>query len=52
MLRRYEDFVEGIKPKLSNDKSEDDLEQSTEIEYEIKPGIFYDACDKAAQLAG
>lgn len=48
----YEDFVEGIKPKLSNDKSEDDLEQSTEIEYEIKPGIFYDACDKAAQLAG
>ena len=48
----YEDFIEGIKPKLSEDKNEDDLEQSCEIEYEIKPGIFYNACDKAAQLAG
>ncbi len=48
----YEDFIEGIKPKLSEDKNEDDLEQLSEIEYEIKPGIFYNACDKAAQLAG
>lgn len=46
----YEDFIEGIKPKLAEDKNEDDPEQS-EIEYEIKPGIFYNACDKAAQLA-
>ena len=48
----YEDFVEGIKPKLSEDKNEDEPEQVCEIEYEIKPGIFYNACDKAAQLAG
>ncbi len=48
----YEDFIEGIKPKLSEEKNEDDLEQKNEIEYEIKPGIFYNACDKAAQLAG
>ncbi len=48
----YEDFIEGIKPKLAEEKNEDDLEQSNEIEYEIKPGIFYNACDKAAQLAG
>lgn len=48
----YEDFIEGIKPKLSEDKNEDDSEQLSEIEYEIKPGVFYIACDKAAQLAG
>jgi len=48
----YEDFIEGIKPRLSEDKNEDETEQIAEIEYEIKPGIFYNACDKAAQLAG
>lgn len=48
----YEDFIEGIKPRLSEDKNEDETEQTGEIEYEIKPGIFYSACDKAAQLAG
>ncbi len=48
----YEDFIEGIKPRLSEDKNEDETEQIAEIEYEIKPGIFYIACDKAAQLAG
>lgn len=47
----YEDFIEGIKPRLSEDKNEDETEQIAEIEYEIKPGIFYNACDKAAQLA-
>ena len=48
----YEDFIEGIKPRLSEDENEDETEQSAGIEYEIKPGIFYNACDKAAQLAG
>lgn len=48
----YEDFIEGIKPRLSEDKNEDESEQVAQIEYEIKPGIFYNACDKAAQLAG
>jgi len=48
----YEDFIEGIKPRLSEDKNEDETEPVAEIEYEIKPGIFYNACDKAAQLAG
>lgn len=48
----YEDFVEGIKPKLSEEKDEEDSCQTNEIEYEIKQGVFYNACDKAAQLAG
>lgn len=51
----YEDFIEGIKPRLSEDKNEDEEDETVqvaEIEYEIKPGIFYNACDKAAQLAG
>lgn len=47
----YEDFIEGIKPKLSEEKNEEEIEQKNEIEYEIKHGIFYNACDKAAQLA-
>jgi hypothetical protein len=48
----YEDFIEGIKPRLSEDKNEDETDQVAEIEYEIKQGIFYNACDKAAQLGG
>ena len=48
----YEDFVEGIKPRLTEENSDDEEEQTRDIEYEIKPGIFYNACDRAAQLAG
>nr|WP_295872738.1 AAA family ATPase [uncultured Chitinophaga sp.] len=44
----YEDFIEGIKPILS-DSENDDVEK---LQYEIVPGIFYNACEKAAQLAG
>lgn len=35
----YEEFVEGIKPKLSND--------SGQISYEVKNGIFKELCKKA-----
>ncbi|MDH5719852.1 MAG: AAA family ATPase [Spirochaetia bacterium] len=48
----YEDFIEGIKPRLPEDKIEDESGQAPEIEYEMKSGIFYQACDRAAQLAG
>ncbi|EMW0129013.1 AAA family ATPase [Campylobacter jejuni] len=37
----YEEFVEGIKPRIDSE------ENSKEIEYEIKDGIFKDFCDKA-----
>ncbi len=36
----YEDFIEGIKPKMNNDKNGD-------IEYEVKPGIFKQICQNA-----
>lgn len=42
----YEDFIEGIKPKLDDDQEGD------QVRYEIKKGVFYQACEKAAQLAG
>ncbi|EDP4421305.1 TPA: AAA family ATPase [Campylobacter jejuni] len=37
----YEEFVEGIKPRI------DSKENSKEIEYEIKDGIFKELCKKA-----
>jgi Cdc6-like AAA superfamily ATPase len=43
----YEDFIEGIKPNLQGEGSD-----GTELVYQIRKGIFYQACDKAAQLAG
>ena len=46
----YEDFIEGIKPDLN--KKNDDDEQSNEVVYEIRKGIFYNACEKAVQKAG
>lgn len=45
----YEDFIEGIKPVLS-DGEED--EASSDVQYAIVPGVFYQACEQAAQLAG
>lgn len=38
----YEEFVEGIKPRI-------DKENSKEIEYEIKDGIFKELCEKALE---
>lgn len=40
----YEEFVEGIKAKVNPDTGQ--------IEYKVEPGIFYKACEKAAELAG
>lgn len=40
----YEEFVEGLKPILNKD--------SKEVKYHIEPGVFYQACEKAAKLAG
>jgi len=45
----YEDFIEGIKPILSN---ENDEEKEKLVTYEVRKGIFYNACEKAAQKAG
>lgn len=45
----YEDFIQGIKPVLP--ESEDE-QTSGKLQYEMVPGIFYLACDRAAQLAG
>lgn len=39
----YEEFVEGIKPRIDNE------ENSKEIEYEIKDGIFKELCQKALE---
>ena len=45
----YEDFIEGIKPLLS---SKDAEEQSGELQFELKKGIFYNSCLEALRLVG
>lgn len=40
----YEEFVEGLKPFIS--------EEENDVKYKIEPGIFYQACEQAARLAG
>lgn len=45
----YEDFIEGIKPKLT--KPEDDLE-ATDVEYHIEIGIFREIAEKAKANSG
>jgi len=42
----YEDFIEGIKPVMNEESSEEN------INYSIEKGIFYNCCDEAAKLAG
>lgn len=46
----YEDFIEGIKPDLSENSEES--QNQGEIKYVIEDGIFKTACDKACNLAG
>lgn len=38
----YEDFVEGLKPKIDQEE-----EEKQDIEYKIKQGIFSELCEKA-----
>ncbi|MFA5617342.1 MAG: AAA family ATPase [Syntrophorhabdaceae bacterium] len=40
----YEDFIEGIKPKIVN---EEGIEETKQIVYEIKPGLFKEIVQKA-----
>ena len=41
----YEEFIEGIKPRMS----EDDVD--TELDYSVEPGVFKEFCDKACSPA-
>jgi hypothetical protein len=45
----YEDFIEGIKPVLKDDGIE---EQASDLQFELKKGIFYNSCLEALKLAG
>ncbi len=44
----YENFVEGIVPVLN----EETKDENNEVQYEVRKGSFYKACDEAAKLAG
>ena len=55
----YEEFVEGLKPVLEGPikekKSSDTGEPcpvSSDVKYKIEKGIFYKACERAAEIAG
>ena len=43
----YEEFIIGLKAKIKDSKTEDG-----KIEYSYEKGVFYNACEKAARLAG
>jgi|JI10StandDraft_1071094.scaffolds.fasta_scaffold29750_5 5-methylcytosine-specific restriction protein B len=44
----YEDFIEGIKPVITNQ----DSDEIKSVSYKIEKGIFYNSCNEAAKLAG
>ena len=44
----YEDFVEGIRPVLTT-TDEDQGQTSTEVGYELRPGIFRSICKAASE---
>lgn len=43
----YEEFIEGIKPVLSDKYKTEETNQSGDIKYKIEPGIFKKFCDAA-----
>ena len=46
----YEEFVEGIKPKITSDDSNAQEKSNSDIEYQIKPGIFRQICEDAEEV--
>lgn len=45
----YEDFIEGIRPVLKKETKEPG---TSDLQFELKRGIFYNSCLAALQLAG
>lgn len=45
----YEDFIEGIRPVLSDEQQEG---ESSELAFSLHKGVFYRACLEAIRLAG
>ncbi len=43
----YEDFIEGIKPHLSDEKEDTEDSSYQDVKYHIANGIFKEICDKA-----
>ena len=55
----YEEFVEGLKPVLEDPIKEKESSDTGEpcpvpsdVKYKIEKGIFYKACERAAEIAG
>lgn len=49
----YEDFIEGIQPIIEEDNIKEQAEQQTgELQFILKKGIFYNCCLEALELAG
>lgn len=46
----YEDFIEGIKPLLK--KEEEEETSGSDLQFELKRGVFYLSCVEALKLAG
>jgi hypothetical protein len=44
----YEDFIEGIKPIMDDESTE----ENSNVGYTIEKGIFYQCCNEASKLAG
>lgn len=42
----YEDFIEGIRPVLAEEKESD--ETANDVQYALKPGVFLEFCRKAS----
>lgn len=48
----YEEFVEGLKPVLDKDANNNAGNNADNVKYTIEKGIFYEACERAAKVAG
>ncbi|MBO4438804.1 MAG: AAA family ATPase [Spirochaetaceae bacterium] len=46
----YEEFVEGLKPVLATEQGVSN--QSSDVKYTIEKGVFYQACERTAVIAG
>ena len=47
----YEEFIEGIRPVMEQETAGNEIEaESEKVEYQIKPGIFKEFCEKASVI--
>lgn len=46
----YEEFIEGIRPIMSNEQADNMAQDDSQLKYRVEPGVFKKFCDNAKKV--